>query len=199
MINQDFMVLYWIGTGIFFVCLMAYLIRKVYILKHSEYTKKAAAKVFRMHGGIRGWKVLTGVTLGEGAAAVVADQIVIGPFGVVVACDLHQKGNVYGELDAEVWVVGVGEEGKEKKTRIVSPYHQAQLCVEQLRSLFAKNKIYSVPVEIMVPKTQKQGCYITGSGQYLMGTRELKSQLEKGRFEKDNGVNVELIAALFNR
>lgn len=199
MVNQDFMVFYWIGTGVFFVCVMAFLIRKIYIMKHSEYTRKRATKVFRLHGGIRGWKTFENVILGEGGDGVAADQLVIGPFGIIVACDLHQKGSIYGELDAKEWIVSVGEEGRETKTRIPSPYHQAQLCVEQLRSLLAKNKVYSVPVEILVPKTQKQGCYITGSGQHLLGTKELKAQLEKTRFEKDNGVNVELIAALFDR
>lgn len=197
--NKEIMTIYWIVVGVFFVCLAAFFIRKLYRMKHSEITRKAATKAFRLHGGIRGWKVLEDVTLGEGGAAVAIDQLVIGPFGVIVACDLHQKGNVYGELEGEEWIVGVGEEGQERKTRIPSPYRQAQRAVEQLRVLFAANKVYSVPVEILVPKTQKQGCYITGGGQYILGAKELKALLEKSRFEKDNGVNVEVIAALLHR
>lgn len=196
MTNEELMKIYWIILAVFSVLLISYFGHKIYLIKHSDSTKSAAAKVFRLHGGIRDWKTISDVTLGEGADAVVADQLVIGPFGVIVACDLYQKGNVYGDLTAAEWIIAQGEEADEKKYRIPSPYHQAQLFVEQLRRVFAENKIYSVPVEIMIPKTQKQGSYITGSSQYLFDMRELKAQLEKARFDKDNGVDVEACAAL---
>ncbi|MEG0541163.1 MAG: nuclease-related domain-containing protein [Angelakisella sp.] len=198
MSNMQIMNIYWTLTAIFFIGVISFFLRRIYLAKHSEKTKSNATKVFRRHGAIRNWKVLTDVTLGVGDQAITADQLVIGPFGVIVACDLHQKGNVYGDLTAPEWILATGEDANEKKTRIVSPYHTAEQGVEQLRSMFAKAKIYSVPVELMVPKTQKQGSYITGSSQYLFSCKELKTQLEKSRFEKDNGVDIEAVAALFN-
>lgn len=197
--DLELITLYQIILGVFFVCIMVFFIHKIYVMKHSEVTRRAAAKVFRMHGGIRGWKVLSDVTLGEGDEAVTADHVAIGSFGVIVACDLHQKGKVYGDANSGEWVVVTGDEGREVKVRIQSPYHRGGLFVEQLRREFAKHKIYSVPVELMVPKTRKQECYITGVSQYVFDLRELKAQLEKTRFEKDNGVSIEAVAAIFKR
>lgn len=192
--------LYWILFFGFIGFALTVLLRKWYLSRHNEATTKRATRAFRMHGNIRGWKTFEKVTLGSGDTAVVVDQLVVAPFGVIVACDLHQKGSVYGDMDAERWVISDGGEDRKEKKReyIASPYHRARLAEQQLRKLFAKEKIYSVPVEIIIPKTMNQTSYITGSSELLIDTRKLKKQLEKVRYEKNSGVDVARIAALFS-
>lgn len=175
-----------------------WLLRKLYYGRKPHKTKRFVAQLFGRRGRLRGWRCLNNITLGSGADAVVVDHLVVGSFGVILACDIYQKGNIYGELEAAQWLCTIGEDGKEKKRETLeSPYRRVRKAEELLRSLFAANKIYSVPVEVMIPRTGKQGCYITGSSDYALTRKELGNQLGRSRYEKDNNVPVERIVALF--
>ncbi|MEG1875836.1 MAG: nuclease-related domain-containing protein, partial [Angelakisella sp.] len=110
-----------------------YLLRLWLNTKRSYLTKKRVTKALRRHGALREWKVLENVTLGTGDQAATVDQLVVGPFGMLVACDVHQKGSIYGDLDAREWILTTGSEGNEKKSRIPSPYFAATRFVELLR------------------------------------------------------------------
>lgn len=198
--NVPIVVVYQVILGVLALLVLAVAAYKWYLSRHTLLTCKKATRIFRNHGALRGWKVLEDVTIGEGDKAVTVDQLVIGPFGVIVACDLHQKGKVYGELTATEWILAKGEDGAETKTRITSPYYRATQGMEQLAKRLSKEKIYRVPIEVLVPKTgAKQLHYITGISEFMLTLREVKTLLGKSRFEKDNGVKVEQIAALFTK
>lgn len=196
--NMVFPVLY----TLFLVALLAfglvYLLRLWYFTHKSEATRRFVTKVFRRHGALREWRVLDNVTVGKGDAAVMVDHLVAGPFGVIIACDLHQKGNVYGEMDAENWILTDGEDGREKKRETIpSPYYRVRCAEQQLRTMLAANKIYNVPVEVVVPKTMKQYSYITGSDEYLLSRSDLKNRLQRSKYDKDNGIDIQKITAMF--
>ena len=192
--------LYWTAMILLVTFAVVYLLRKWYYNRNTPATRRLVASVIRRHGAIRGWKLLNNVIVGEGEQAVEIDHLVVAPFGVIIACDLHQRGNAYGELEAQGWIMTIGEDGKERKRETIeNPYRRARRAEEQLRKLFAKHKVYSVNVEVIVPKTMKQNSYITGSSEYLFNRKQLAALLAKSRYEKDNGVKVDSIVSLFDQ
>ncbi|MEG2087302.1 MAG: nuclease-related domain-containing protein [Angelakisella sp.] len=143
--------------------------------------------------------MLENVTLGTGDQAATVDQLVVGPFGMLVACDVHQKGSIYGDLDAREWILTTGSEGNEKKSRIPSPYFAATRFVELLRPLLAERKIYSLPVEIVLPKTQRQESFVNGGATLFFTLKELKDYINKTKFDKDVGVDIGKVVELFSK
>ena len=187
--------IFYITLGILLLIVALVVGTKFYRKKYSHTTKKGATKVFKRSGTLKGFKTLSNVTLADG---VIADQIMVGPFGVMIACDLHQTGKIYGDLESKEWILAVGEDGKEEKTRIDSPLAMARMCEKELRSKLAKAKIYSVPIEIMVVKTQNQACYITGTSGLVYDMKQLKELVNRVKYEKDNKVNVDTVITMLS-
>ena len=191
--DNNVMMGYYISLALLLILAGVMIAMLFYKKKHSEITKKTATKAFKRSGVLKGFKSLCDVDFGDG---VVADQVIVGPFGVILACDLHQNGKIYGDLEGKEWIVAVGEDGKATKTRIASPLHMVRQCEKELRKKLAIAKIYSVPIETMVVKTQKQACYITASAGHMYSIKEVKEQLARVKYEKNNNVNVDVIIEL---
>lgn len=65
---------------------------------HSERTRRDIRKTLRSMAPLREWRVLEDVSLtGHKGQVFTTDHLVIGPFGVLVLTDIHQRGNYYGE------------------------------------------------------------------------------------------------------
>lgn len=170
--------------------------------KHSETTKKAISRVLRTMAPLREWRVLDGVTLSDKAGEVTADHLVIGPFGVLVLSDIHRQGGYYGELRDEEWVVSTGGEDKAETLRmkVPNPVKNNQRFVAALRALLTKAEIYNVPVEALCPVTQRNiEVYVTGANTVVVEAGKLRETLSRQKFQKDSGVDVEKLAALFPR
>ena len=194
----DYVTIYWSVILVILAIAVGVVLRNKYIRKHGEVTKKKASRVLNNYGKLRGWKVIDNAILGEGNDAVTVDHVVVAPFGILVCCDLFQHGKFYGELNEHEWILAKGEEADEVKTRIPSPYYRAIAGMEQLRAMFGKAKIYNVSIEVLVPKTQKQSSFVTGSSDYLFNLKELKAQIARVKYEKDNKTNIEAIVSLIN-
>lgn len=193
----DILIFIWLATLVLAAIACWYIGLKYLRLTFPKGTKRLVTRLLRRHGALREWRVLTDVTLGEGEQAVTVDQLVVGPFGVLVVGDLYHRGDAYGDLEAREWTMQWGKEGQEKKARTQNPYHAASQGVEQLRQRFAKEKIYKVQVEAVVVATQGQGCYVPGAKPFFYDLRGLKGLLETSRFEKDNGLDIGKIVGLF--
>lgn len=168
--------------------------------KHSETTKKEISRVLRTMAPLREWKVLDGVTLSDKEGEVTADHLVIGPFGVLVLSDIHRQGGYYGELRDGEWVVSTGGEDRVETLRmkIPNPVKNNQRFVAALRALLTKAEVYNVPVEALCPVTQSNiEVYVTGAGSVVVGAGKLRETLGRQKFQKDNGVDVAKLTALF--
>lgn len=168
--------------------------------KHSETTKKEISRVLRTMAPLREWKVLDGVTLADKEGEVTADHLVIGPFGVLVLSDIHRQGGYYGDLRDREWVISTGGEDKVEtmRMRIPSPVKNNQRFVAALRALLTKAEVYNIQVEALCPVTQsKIEIYVTGANTAVVGAGKLRETLGRQKFQKDNGVDIERLAALF--
>lgn len=168
----------------------------------SETTKKAVGRVLRSMAPLREWKVLDGVTLTDKKGEVTADHLVIGPFGLLALCDIHRQGGYYGELRDEEWVISTGGEDKVEtmRMRVPNPVKTGERFVAALRALLTKGEVYNVPVEALCPVTQgKIQVYVTGAGAAVVEAGKLRELLSRQKYQKDNGVDTEKVAALLGQ
>ncbi len=166
---------------------------------HSQRTKKDIAKTLRSMAPLREWKVLDDVTLTDKKGEVTADHLVIGPFGVLALTDLHRRGGYYGELRDEEWVLSTGGEDKVETLRmkVPSPVKNNERFVAAFRALLTRGEVYNVLVEALCPVTQsKIEVYVTGAGATVVEKGKLRETLGRQKYQKDNGVDTEKVAAL---
>ncbi len=178
----------YIAIGVVLVAILTILGYRWYLKRNTHLTKKRVTNIFRAKGRYRNFVVMTDVDFGDG---IIADQVVVAPFGVMIACDLHQNGKIYGDLNSEEWIDAKGEDGAEKKVRFASPLYKLEQSQIIFRKKLAQAKIYSVPVETILVKTQDQKCYITGLSEKMYSLGKLRELLSSSKYEKDNKVNVQ--------
>ena len=189
---NDFLFWYWIIMGALMVVVLLVIFRSVRRTKFASRTKKEVTSLLRKHGLLRQWQVYTDVRIG-GECPV--DHLVIGPFGIIIACDLYQKGSYYGDLEKEDWILAEGnEEETAKKSRISSPLYQARQAEAKARELLGKNRIYNISIDVFVPLTQDQAAFVTGGTGILLKRKELKDTLDRVKYDKDNGVDIGAVA-----
>lgn len=167
--------------------------------KRSETTKREVSRALRTMAPLREWKVLDDVTLADKEGEVTADHLVIGPFGVLVLSDIHRQGGYYGELRDTEWVISTGGEDKVEtlRMRVPSPVKNNQRFVAAFRALLTKAEVYNIQVEALCPVTQSRiEVYVTGATEMVVGAGRLREVLSRQKFQKDNGVEIQKIAAL---
>lgn len=168
--------------------------------KRSETTKKEISRVLRTMAPLREWKVLDGVTLSDKEGQVTADHLVIGPFGVLALTDIHRQGGYYGDLRDAEWVISTGGEDKPEtlRMRVPSPVKNNQRFVAALRTVLTKAEVYNIQVDALCPVTQTRiEVYVTGANNLVVGVGKLRETLNRQKFQKDNGVDIDQLAALF--
>ncbi len=113
--------------------------------------------------------------------------------------DLHRRGGYYGELRDEEWVLSTGGEDKVETLRmkVPSPVKNNERFVAAFRALLTRGEVYNVPVEALCPVTQsKIEVYVTGAGATVVERGKLRETLGRQKYQKDNGVDTEKVAAL---
>lgn len=165
----------------------------------SQRTKQDIARTLRSMAPLREWKVMNDVTLTDQKGEVTADHLVIGPFGALVLSDIHRQGGYYGELRDQEWVISTGGEDKVETMRmkVPSPVKNNERFVAAFRALLTRGEVYNVPVDALCPVTQsKIEVYVTGAAPMVVGNGRLREVLGRQKYQKDNGVDPEKIAAL---
>lgn len=181
-----------IGLIIYF---SLYILEKSTYKKHSHLTKKFPTRIFRSHGRLKQFVTLENVQLLD----AVADQVYIGYFGVILACDLHNQGNIYGDHLLKEWSAVIETKNSTDKQSFPSPLLAVQKCETNFRKMLADNKIYNVPIQTMVIKTQNQQLNMASNQNIVFSTKELKSELERVKYDKDNGVDITKIKTLLEQ
>ena len=165
----------------------------------SQRTKQDIARTLRSMAPLREWKVMNDVTLTDQKGEVTVDHLVIGPFGALVLSDIHRQGGYYGELRDQEWVISTGGEDKVETMRmkVPSPVKNNERFVAAFRALLTRGEVYNVPVDALCPVTQsKIEVYVTGAAPMVVGNGRLREVLGRQKYQKDNGVDPEKIAAL---
>lgn len=182
------------------VLVLAFVLIRAYISYFkSDMTKGKVHRALKKLGALRSWKVLRDVTVSAGGESARVDHAVVGPWGVLLFCDIHARGCYFGKMEEQNWARTDGEEEKATgRVLVPNPGKECEKAVAILRRLFAENKIYNMQVEWFLPATGKQvKSYISGSQDVVVTLPELREVLSRGKYDKDNGVDIQKIAALF--
>lgn len=148
----------------------------------------------RQYAAIRSYKVLSDVTLNYGKEKVHADNILIGFFGLLFINVQVENADFYGEERDEHWV----RVKKDVKTRFENPLNAGIKMMDAARKVFAANNVYNIAMEQQVVFTasfRKDTLNIKDTLP-IVNVRKLGALLCRTHYEKDNGVDVELLTKL---
>lgn len=157
---------------------------------------RATTRLLSRYAGIRRFKVLQNVTLSIDGKTAVVENMLIGFFGILIVHTCGARGEYYGTVDGDSWIIT----DDTKRTSIKNPLKEQQKAMALMRQVLAGNKLYNIPIENVVALTsraKKTGLFITNTGQILMPGK-LGGYLGKTKFDKDIGLDVEKIAAVFS-
>lgn len=154
---------------------------------------RKTTRILNKFGLIRGFKTLSDIPLTLDDKTAYIENILVGYFGILLVHTCGARGEYYGTVDGESWILSQ-EEGR-NRTNFPNPLLEQQKTVALLRALFAKHKLYNIPIEHIVyitSRAKKTGVFITHSGEILMPGK-LSSYLAKTKFEKDTGLDVQTV------
>ncbi len=172
------------------VLLTVYYFTRVRKKRPSYYGKKTSA-ILRQYGTIRRFKVIDHLQLNDDKEIVVIPHLLIGYFGILLVSTLDRRGSYFGDAKSAKWVY----DDSKFKENIPNPYQENQQAILKIRSLLSKNKIYNVPIEQLIiydSYAKKSSCFV-GSDVPVLRLSKLKGFLQKAKFDKDNGLDVEKI------
>lgn len=193
MMSLNTQTLIWIIAVLGITILVAYFIWKKSSEKDDN-PKILGTKISRILKGycmLRGTQTLSDITLKYEDETIHIEQMLIGTFGILLIGNLYSKGEIYGSLKDEKLVV---TKNKQKKY-IENPYAKQLTHTEFLRRYFAKAKIYKVVFESVVVYTgnQKNTPIFFDHEEKFMKPSVLKTYINKVKFEKDSGVQVQKV------
>lgn len=178
-----------VGAGIIY--LLVYLNNNIFNPTGKGAHRKTRGTL-KQFAGIRRFKVLSDVRLEVDGKTATIENMLIGFFGVLLVHTLGARGEYYGTMDGESWHVDLNG----KRTTFPNPVQEQKRAEALLRGIFAANKLYKIPVEhilYLTSRSRKTGLFITHGGEILMPGK-LGGYLDKTRFEKDIGLDVEAVA-----
>lgn len=179
--------------------LFAIYFRKRFRQNHSGRSKRAVTAQLRSRGRLLEWKVLTDVELRDDRGGAAADQLVVGPFGVLIVCDADIPGNYYGDPSSPYWIVSEADQDMPEAPRrkVENPMLRCQDAEAAARRILAKGGVYNMMIESVVVAAGKdmQIC-INGGRDRILNKSQFGAFLSQARFGTDNGVDVDKVAGL---
>jgi hypothetical protein len=137
---------------------------------------------------LRGFRVLTHVTIEHKGKRCAIENMLIGYFGILLVHTLGGRGEYYGQMDGKTWQRTLNE----KKTAFPNPVLEQAEAMTALRAIFSQNKVFNIPMENIVSMTnrsKKTGLFITNDNKIFLPGK-LRAYLDKTKFEKDVGIDV---------
>lgn len=165
--------------------------------KKPSYYGRQVHKILRRYAALHRYKVLRNASFQVNGKPASFSHLLIGPFGLLIVSTLDKRGSYFGDAKSQNWIL----DDTKSRTELPNPYLKNQKAIELLRVLFAKEQIYKVPVEQLIiydSYAKKTGCF-TGNDVAAIRLSKLREYLAKEKYEKDNGVDMERVAALFTQ
>jgi len=149
---------------------------------------KKTAAILNQYALIRGFKVLSGISLSVKGKTYMIENMLVGFFGILIVTTLGGRGEYYGQLDGKEWQRVLGD----NRNSFPNPVKEQDGAMAALRGILSDKKLYNIPMEgevYLTSKSKKTALYITNNGKILLpGT--LAPYLRKTKFDKDTGLDV---------
>ncbi|MBQ9969191.1 MAG: NERD domain-containing protein [Oscillospiraceae bacterium] len=195
----------WIFAGIFIVCILISLVlflRRNSIFRKGEYGKHFVSKTLERHASRRDMTVLFDVSISNGSDNAHFDHVLIGYFGVLFVQSIQGAGSFWGDGKQDTWAFS--DEKSKTKLLFKNPFDEMNAKLSIFRSALAQNKQYKVPVDsaiVIVTPGDAPKMYLSNmkDGDTILLDSQLSAYLRDEKFEKDNGVDVEAVAKLFQK
>lgn len=154
------------------------------------------ASILRRFGKIRDFQVISDITVSDGEKSAHIDDILIGYFGILLVTTCSQRGDYYGTLQDENWVISPPEGRGGSRKAIPNPLRQQQQATQVIRSILAQNKQYKVMIDSVVYMSDKKITVFVKNDEKIIPFGKLSAYLKKTKFESDAGIDVAKLAAL---
>ena len=157
----------------------------LWLIRRSTNPKVCRRKVtalLKRYAGIRQFKVLADLNLEYEGKKAHFDQVLIG---------------FYGQEQDEKWSRVDGS----KKEYFPNPLIAGEKGIDTVRQIFSKNQVYNIQMEHLVVfagARKKTEVYVKASAPVLK-RKELQQLLGRVKYQKDNSVDVDQLAALLEK
>lgn len=171
----------------------AYFINIAAMRRRGVLGRRRTAAKLRKYAAITGYKTLNDITLELEGQRCHIDHLLIGLFGVMLLKTMERSGDYYGDARGANWSVASDQYSKQS---VPNPLLQMAEQEAFLRRIFAKREIYRVTVYQTVVFERigrKHGINISGRPDNLVRRRELTGYLNKAKFDKDTGIDIERV------
>ena len=198
------------NNPVFWICGALLLLLAIYSLveyfirgaafKKGEHGKQFVHDTLKRYASPRKMTVLSDVSLSDGETTVKFDHVMIGYFGVLFVQSIQGGGSFWGDGKEEIWAFTDNED----KVLFKNPITELEEKTKVFRRVLGQNKIYKVPAEsavVIVTMGKEPKLYLSNiaeSGCSILTQEMFKAHLDE-HFEKDNGVDVEVLTALFQK
>ena len=164
--------------------------------KRPSYYGRAVQRILKRYALLRRYQVMQNVHFEVEGKTGEFSHLLAGPFGLLIVTTLDHRGSYFGDAKTPYWIW----DNTKTREQIPNPYLKNQKNIELLRRLFAKEEIYSAPVEQLIvydSYAKKCGCF-TGSEVSTVRVSQLSDYLNREKFDRDNGVDAQRICRLFS-
>ncbi|WP_040195898.1 nuclease-related domain-containing protein [Candidatus Soleaferrea massiliensis] len=189
--------IYYVIFGAVTIILVVLLILKVrqnMLENKGVLGKRKVAAMLKKYASIRNFKVLDDIDLRFKGNTYHIDHVLIGFFGIMLVNTMPMRGDFYCNEKEKEWAYYRAQGGK--KIRLPNPVMQNTENTVALRSLFASDNIYKIPMEtaVVFPGSKKKcHIYVTGGNMSAMYLKQFKKYLRHSKFEADKDMDVPML------
>lgn len=159
--------------------------------------KKRVSRLLKQFAGVRHFTVMDNPVLLSGGQSGWADHILVGHFGILLVYDLGYRGDYFGKVTDEKWVVGIPSKGR---YQLNNPLIASAQCTGRVRVLLKEAGVtqkISIETLVVMTGTAKDTInYIKADEIVMVG--KLRKYLGKAKFDQDKDVDVEAVTAVLN-
>ncbi len=172
-----------------------FLIRDLVLQSQGRYVRTKVTAKLKSFSRLRGYKVLTDVTIPYKDGEKTISHVLVGIFGILVV-DAHEfRGELYGTADDKKWTY-IPKKGQRQQPESLTLDLQAK--VDAIRTLLAANKIYRLTIDSVnvVDSSEKALALFVPQSLPVIRLNRLSAMLGKSKYEQDAGVDIEKVASI---
>lgn len=184
-----------IALCVILAAVAALIIRTAVLKAQGRYVHTKVTAKLRRYSRLRGYRVLTDVTVPYKGGTKQISHVLVGIFGILLV-DVHEfTGDLYGTADDKKWTY-VPKKGTRQQLDSLSLDLQAK--ADAVRSLLAEHKLYRMTIDSVnvVQNSQKRLVLYVPQHLPVIRLSRLGSFLSKSKYDQDAGVDITKIAEI---
>ena len=173
----------------------ALVIRDAVLRSRGRYVHAKVTAKLKSFSRLRRYKVLTDVTVPYKDGQKTISHLLVGIFGILIV-DAHEfSGELYGTAEDKKWTY-IPKKGARQQPDSLSLDLQAK--ADAVRTLLAANKVYRLAIDsVNVVQNSEKGLVLyVPQNLPVIRLKRLSALLGKSKYDKDEGVDIDKVAAI---